>query len=44
MHLGGDMGPNLGTTINKIACTANRWKLNSGSHILFKYTYRCYRL
>ncbi|MPC27331.1 hypothetical protein E2C01_020498 [Portunus trituberculatus] len=31
MHLGGDMGPNMGTTINKIACVKR--KLNSASHI-----------
>ncbi|MPC38230.1 hypothetical protein E2C01_031735 [Portunus trituberculatus] len=26
MHLGGDMGPNMGTTINKIACATNGQK------------------
>ncbi|MPC19381.1 hypothetical protein E2C01_012294 [Portunus trituberculatus] len=34
MHLGADMDPNMGTTTNKIACTANEWKLNSASHTL----------
>ncbi|MPC82226.1 hypothetical protein E2C01_076876 [Portunus trituberculatus] len=38
MRLGGDMSPNMGTTINKIACAPNGGKLNSASHIyiLFK--------
>ncbi|MPC35263.1 hypothetical protein E2C01_028682 [Portunus trituberculatus] len=44
MRLGGEMGPNMGTTINRIACAANGWKLDSTSHILFKYTHRRYRL
>ncbi|MPC79029.1 hypothetical protein E2C01_073540 [Portunus trituberculatus] len=35
MRLGGDMGPNMGTTINKIACATNWRKLNSTSYILF---------
>ncbi|MPC78983.1 hypothetical protein E2C01_073494 [Portunus trituberculatus] len=33
MRLGGEMGPNMGTTINKIACTTNGQKLDSASHI-----------
>ncbi|MPC40217.1 hypothetical protein E2C01_033772 [Portunus trituberculatus] len=33
MRLGCDMSPNMGTTINKIACVTNRRKLNSASHI-----------
>ncbi|MPC60910.1 hypothetical protein E2C01_054970 [Portunus trituberculatus] len=33
MHLGGDMSPNMGTTINKIACATNGQKLNNASHI-----------
>ncbi|MPC41064.1 hypothetical protein E2C01_034645 [Portunus trituberculatus] len=33
MRFGGDMGPNMGTTINKIACATNRRKLNSVSHM-----------
>ncbi|MPC36514.1 hypothetical protein E2C01_029974 [Portunus trituberculatus] len=33
MHLGGDIGPNMGTTVNKIACATNGWKHNSASHI-----------
>ncbi|MPC56594.1 hypothetical protein E2C01_050558 [Portunus trituberculatus] len=37
MRLGGDMGPNIGTTINKIACITNRLKLNSTSHTLKVY-------
>ncbi|MPC58211.1 hypothetical protein E2C01_052207 [Portunus trituberculatus] len=40
MSLGGDMGPNMGNTINKIACTTNGRKLNSASHTLFKCAYR----
>ncbi|MPC95732.1 hypothetical protein E2C01_090956 [Portunus trituberculatus] len=28
------MGPNMGTTVKKIACAPNGWKLNSASHIL----------
>ncbi|MPC39144.1 hypothetical protein E2C01_032666 [Portunus trituberculatus] len=36
MNLGGDKGPNMGTTINKIACATNGLKLNSASYILFK--------
>ncbi|MPC37642.1 hypothetical protein E2C01_031128 [Portunus trituberculatus] len=35
MCLGGDTGPNFGTTINKIACAINGWKLKSVSHKLF---------
>ncbi|MPC17411.1 hypothetical protein E2C01_010267 [Portunus trituberculatus] len=35
MSLGGDMGPNMGTTINKIACATNGRKLNSASHTPF---------
>ncbi|MPD05414.1 hypothetical protein E2C01_101154 [Portunus trituberculatus] len=42
MRLGGDMDPNMGTTINNIACATNGRKLNSASHI-FKYAYRRYR-
>ncbi|MPC64805.1 hypothetical protein E2C01_058925 [Portunus trituberculatus] len=41
-ELGGDMDLNMGTTINKIACATNGWKLNSGSHTLFKCAYRRY--
>ncbi|MPC41453.1 hypothetical protein E2C01_035045 [Portunus trituberculatus] len=33
MRLGGEMGPNMGTTVNKIASATNGWKLNSASHI-----------
>ncbi|MPC38992.1 hypothetical protein E2C01_032511 [Portunus trituberculatus] len=33
MHLGGDMGPNMGTTINKIAGATNGRKLNSTSYV-----------
>ncbi|MPC37189.1 hypothetical protein E2C01_030663 [Portunus trituberculatus] len=33
MRLDGDMGPNMGTTINKIACVTNGRKLNSASNI-----------
>ncbi|MPD03290.1 hypothetical protein E2C01_098919 [Portunus trituberculatus] len=33
MRLGGDMVPNMGTTINKIDCATNGQKLNSASHI-----------
>ncbi|MPC46137.1 hypothetical protein E2C01_039846 [Portunus trituberculatus] len=36
MILGGDMGPDMGTTINKIACATNERKLNSASYTLFK--------
>ncbi|MPD05767.1 hypothetical protein E2C01_101531 [Portunus trituberculatus] len=36
MSFGGDMGPNIGTTINKIVCATNGRKLNSTSHTLFK--------
>ncbi|MPC47279.1 hypothetical protein E2C01_041021 [Portunus trituberculatus] len=43
MRLGGDMRPNMGTTINKIACATNGRKLNSASHTLFKCVYRRYR-
>ncbi|MPC82156.1 hypothetical protein E2C01_076802 [Portunus trituberculatus] len=42
MHLGDDMGPNMGTTINKTACVTIGLKLNSASHTL--QAYRCYRL
>ncbi|MPC41427.1 hypothetical protein E2C01_035017 [Portunus trituberculatus] len=38
MRLGGDMGPNMGTTISKTACAINWRKLNSVSYILFKET------
>ncbi|MPC89521.1 hypothetical protein E2C01_084472 [Portunus trituberculatus] len=34
MRLDGDMGPNMGTTVNKIACTSNGWKLVTASHTL----------
>ncbi|MPC89873.1 hypothetical protein E2C01_084835 [Portunus trituberculatus] len=34
MRLRGDMGPNMGTTINKVACAANGGKLNNASHTL----------
>ncbi|MPC30133.1 hypothetical protein E2C01_023392 [Portunus trituberculatus] len=33
MRLGGDMAPNMGTTICKIACATNGRKLNSASHM-----------
>ncbi|MPC39239.1 hypothetical protein E2C01_032769 [Portunus trituberculatus] len=33
MCLGGDMDPNMGTPINKIACATDGRKLNSASHI-----------
>ncbi|MPC65270.1 hypothetical protein E2C01_059403 [Portunus trituberculatus] len=36
MKLAGDMGPNMGTTLYKIACATNGRKLNNASHILFK--------
>ncbi|MPC66829.1 hypothetical protein E2C01_060984 [Portunus trituberculatus] len=35
MRLGGDMGPNMGTTINKIAYATHGRKLNSTSHTCF---------
>ncbi|MPC18984.1 hypothetical protein E2C01_011885 [Portunus trituberculatus] len=35
MSFGGDMGPNMGTTVNKIACASNGRK---PSHTLFKRT------
>ncbi|MPC73475.1 hypothetical protein E2C01_067805 [Portunus trituberculatus] len=44
MCMGGDMGPNMGTTINKIACATNGRKLNRAFHILFMYAYRSYKL
>ncbi|MPC34415.1 hypothetical protein E2C01_027802 [Portunus trituberculatus] len=34
MHMGGDMGPYMGTTINEIASAADGLKLNSASNIL----------
>ncbi|MPC35331.1 hypothetical protein E2C01_028753 [Portunus trituberculatus] len=34
MRLDGDMDPNMGTTINKIACAANGWRLDSASRTL----------
>ncbi|MPD04963.1 hypothetical protein E2C01_100678 [Portunus trituberculatus] len=34
MRLGGDMGPNMDSTTNKIACATNERKLNSASHTL----------
>ncbi|MPC13563.1 (E3-independent) E2 ubiquitin-conjugating enzyme [Portunus trituberculatus] len=43
MSFGGDMSPNMGTTINKIACATNGRKLNNASHTLFKCAYRRYR-
>ncbi|MPC40164.1 hypothetical protein E2C01_033719 [Portunus trituberculatus] len=43
MRLGGNMGPNMGTTINKIACATSWRKLNSASQTLFKCAYRRYR-
>ncbi|MPC86235.1 hypothetical protein E2C01_081056 [Portunus trituberculatus] len=33
MRLGGDMGPNMGTTIDKIAYATNGRKINSASQI-----------
>ncbi|MPC28447.1 hypothetical protein E2C01_021653 [Portunus trituberculatus] len=42
MSLGGDMGPNMATTINKTAYATNGLKLNSASNIL-QVTYRRYR-
>ncbi|MPC99191.1 hypothetical protein E2C01_094590 [Portunus trituberculatus] len=42
MSFGGDMGPNMGTNINKIACAINGRKFNSASHTLFKCAYRRY--
>ncbi|MPC31174.1 Serine/threonine-protein kinase PAK 1 [Portunus trituberculatus] len=36
MSIRGDMGPNMDTTINKIASATNGRKLNSASYILFK--------
>ncbi|MPC38006.1 hypothetical protein E2C01_031504 [Portunus trituberculatus] len=35
MCLDGDMGPNMGTTINKITCATNGRKLNSASHTYY---------
>ncbi|MPC72806.1 hypothetical protein E2C01_067120 [Portunus trituberculatus] len=32
MRLGGDMGPNMDTTINKIACATDGRKMNSASN------------
>ncbi|MPC54891.1 hypothetical protein E2C01_048820 [Portunus trituberculatus] len=43
MSFGGDMGPNMGTTMNKFACATNGRKLNSAFHMLFKCAYKCYR-
>ncbi|MPC56086.1 Methionine aminopeptidase 1 [Portunus trituberculatus] len=40
MCLGGDMGPYMGTTINKITCTTNGQKPNSGSHIYSSSTWK----
>ncbi|MPC57466.1 hypothetical protein E2C01_051446 [Portunus trituberculatus] len=34
MRLGGDMAHNIGTTINKIACATDGWKLNTAAHTL----------
>ncbi|MPC85980.1 hypothetical protein E2C01_080789 [Portunus trituberculatus] len=34
MRFDGDMGPNMGTTLNEIAYTTNDWKLNSASNTL----------
>ncbi|MPC34067.1 hypothetical protein E2C01_027439 [Portunus trituberculatus] len=34
MRLGGDMGPNMGITVNKRAFATNGCKLNSASHTL----------
>ncbi|MPC34954.1 hypothetical protein E2C01_028359 [Portunus trituberculatus] len=39
MRLCGDMGPNMGTTINKIACAFNERKLNNASHIYSSIIY-----
>ncbi|MPC98446.1 hypothetical protein E2C01_093817 [Portunus trituberculatus] len=33
MRLGGDMGPNMPTTINEIACVTNGRKLNSALQV-----------
>ncbi|MPC74118.1 hypothetical protein E2C01_068466 [Portunus trituberculatus] len=33
MRLDGDMAPNMGTTINEVACATNGRKLNSASQI-----------
>ncbi|MPC15565.1 hypothetical protein E2C01_008361 [Portunus trituberculatus] len=33
MCLGGDMDPNMGSTVNKIACTTVGRELNSASYI-----------
>ncbi|MPC23723.1 hypothetical protein E2C01_016784 [Portunus trituberculatus] len=41
MRLGGDMDPNMGTTINKTACATNGWKLNSASNTLQVTYKRC---
>ncbi|MPC88277.1 hypothetical protein E2C01_083177 [Portunus trituberculatus] len=35
MRLDGDIGPNMSTTINEIACYTNGWKLNSACHTYF---------
>ncbi|MPC15022.1 hypothetical protein E2C01_007804 [Portunus trituberculatus] len=40
MHLGSEMGPNMGTTMNTDACTTIGQKLNSTSHTLFKCAFR----
>ncbi|MPD05973.1 hypothetical protein E2C01_101748 [Portunus trituberculatus] len=40
MRLGGDMGLNMGITINKIACATNGRKQDSASLTLFKCAYR----
>ncbi|MPC46023.1 hypothetical protein E2C01_039731 [Portunus trituberculatus] len=37
IRLGGDMGPNMGITINKIACATNGWKLDNTSNTLQLY-------
>ncbi|MPC82836.1 hypothetical protein E2C01_077522 [Portunus trituberculatus] len=37
------MGPNMGTTTNKIACATNGRKLNSASHTLVKCAYGRYK-
>ncbi|MPC19966.1 hypothetical protein E2C01_012896 [Portunus trituberculatus] len=37
MRLGGDMSPNMGTTIYIIACAANEWKLDNVYHTLQVY-------
>ncbi|MPC68264.1 hypothetical protein E2C01_062462 [Portunus trituberculatus] len=34
MRFGGDMAPNIVTTINRIACPANGVKLDTASHTL----------